>query len=150
MVDSRFIFIDLEPSRRQEQKVRPWHFHKVLNRKTSLSHLLFSCYRRLWMWELIVIVLSFEINRSKSTPKNRNEPPAFSKLMSEQQEYYSVSLYHYILSHNCLQLSWPGLKNHKLLLSFSVWGGFLSITGWDPRVSKSNRLHVDIFRFSFI
>ena len=31
------------------------------------------------------------------------------------------------------------------------WSGrFLGITGWDPSVCKSNRLHVDILRFSFI
>ena len=29
-------------------------------------------------------------------------------------------------------------------------GSFLSINGWDPSVCKSNRLHVDILRFSFI
>ena len=31
------------------------------------------------------------------------------------------------------------------------WSGrFLSITGWEPSVCKSNRLHVDILRFPFI
>ena len=30
------------------------------------------------------------------------------------------------------------------------WGRFLGIIGWDPSVRKSNRLHVDILRFSFI
>jgi hypothetical protein len=30
------------------------------------------------------------------------------------------------------------------------WSGrFLSTIGWDPNVCKSNRLHVDILRFSF-
>jgi hypothetical protein len=31
------------------------------------------------------------------------------------------------------------------------WSGrFLGTIGWDPSVRKSNRLHVDILRFSFI
>ena len=29
-------------------------------------------------------------------------------------------------------------------------GRFLGITGWDPSVWKSNWLHVDILRFTFI
>ena len=35
--------------------------------------------------------------------------------------------------------------------SSKQWSGiFLGIIGWDPSVCKSNRLHVDILRFSFI
>ena len=37
------------------------------------------------------------------------------------------------------------------LWSGTQWSGrFLGITGWAPIVCKSNRLHVDILRFSFI
>ena len=35
-------------------------------------------------------------------------------------------------------------------LCWVQWSGrFLDITGWDPSACKSNRLHVDILRFSF-
>ena len=36
-------------------------------------------------------------------------------------------------------------------LVVNQWSGrFLGIIGWDPSVCKSNRLYVDILRFSFI
>ena len=39
----------------------------------------------------------------------------------------------------------------NLKFSFIQWSGrFLGIIGWDPSVCKSNRLYVDILRFSFI
>ena len=31
-----------------------------------------------------------------------------------------------------------------------VFGEILAITGWNPSVYKSNRLHVHILRFSFV
>ena len=38
-----------------------------------------------------------------------------------------------------------GVKNR-----WSGGGGGLGITGWDPSVGKSNRLHFNILRFSFL
>ena len=38
----------------------------------------------------------------------------------------------------------------KLEHEYQWFGRFLGITGWDPSVCKSNRLHADILRFSFI
>jgi hypothetical protein len=56
---------------------------------------------------------------------------------------------HFLLgSHNCMVMTlgscvkWP--------LDCNVWGDLLSIIGQDPSVSKSNQLHVVIFRFFFI
>ena len=54
---------------------------------------------------------------------------------------------------------WHSFLSHLALWSLFTltfvccdqWSGrFLGNTGWDPRVCKSNRLHVDILRFSFI
>ena len=45
-----------------------------------------------------------------------------------------------------------GYTLHKGARGHDQWSGrFLGIiTGWDPSISKSNRSHVDILRFSFI
>ena len=50
------------------------------------------------------------------------------------------------------QRLYPNLSNEKKLKDVHMqWSGrFLGITGWDPSVCKSNRLHVDILQFSFI
>ena len=43
------------------------------------------------------------------------------------------------------------LIQHISLGCWDQWSGrFLGVIGWDPSVCKSNRLHVDILRFSFI
>ena len=38
----------------------------------------------------------------------------------------------------------------RVYVESSDRGVFFDMTGWDPSVCKSNRLHVDILRFSFI
>ena len=39
----------------------------------------------------------------------------------------------------------------NIVMNLNQWSGrLLSITGWDPSVCKSNWLHLDILRFSFI
>ena len=43
------------------------------------------------------------------------------------------------------------VRSTDLVKGLEQWsGGFLGIIGWDPSVCKSNRLHIDILRFSFI
>ena len=50
-----------------------------------------------------------------------------------------------------LQWSWYKVVVSMNQLCLHQWSErFLGITGWDPSVCKSNRLHVHILRFSFI
>jgi hypothetical protein len=47
--------------------------------------------------------------------------------------------------------TWTGRTGCWLQMNLQQWSGwFLNIIGWDPSICKSNRLHVEILRFSFI
>ena len=61
----------------------------------------------------------------------------------QYQEFLSTS-------GSCLKVVFEFLCRSTFLWGPNQWSGrFLGITGWDLSVCNSNRLHVDILRFSF-
>ena len=78
--------------------------------------------------------LGMRINRLKFTKTPGNSPV----VLEESIEY----------TPNSMKENWKmSTCNHRL---GQRSGRVLGTTGWDPSVCKSNRLHVDILRFSFM
>ena len=81
-------------------------------------------------------------------PANR-EPGRVSSALNVvfSVTYYSGHIMLYLFYYRCDFL--PSEDAFVFLISEQVPGKFRSIVGQDPSDSKSNRLHVDIFRFFF-